>query len=156
MLMLLNRRANKREYFCPWPGKCDREMEPFGRKADLERHLKHIHGPRPDQFPCAYNPCINGRHLAGNAFTRKDHLRDHLRDFHQEDIGVAKGEKNARTKQEKEKWEKQQQKWLETRNIRPDSWFCAKCLVRISVARNGWHCTECNQPCEPEKMDRRI
>jgi len=94
------------------------------------------------------------RHL--NTFTRKDHLREHLREFHQEDIGAVKGEKNARTKQEKRKWEKEQKKWLDSRKISPDSWRCVKCLGKKTVARDGWTCTECNLSCETDKIERRM
>ncbi|MAD81506.1 MAG: hypothetical protein CL912_00950 [Deltaproteobacteria bacterium] len=99
---------------------------------------------------------MNHRHQAENAFIRKDHLRDHLREFHGEDIGAAKGEKNARTNEEKKKWQKAQEKWLASRKISPGSWCCAKCLVKMSVARDGWHCTECNLSCEPDRIERRM
>lgn len=150
---LTYRSSSKGEAHCPWPGKCERR-EPFGRQADLERHLKNVHGS-PDSFPCPHNPCLNNRHVVENAFTRKDHLRDHLRDFHQEDIGSAKGEKNARSTADKRKWAKEQEKWVASRKISASHWRCAKCLVRKSVAKHGWHCGECNQPCEPERVDRR-
>ncbi|KAK0108270.1 hypothetical protein ONS95_003088 [Cadophora gregata] len=150
--------SQKGEAHCPWPGKCDRRGEPFGRQADLERHLKNVHGSpaRRDKYCCPYNPCLNGRHLKKNSFTRKDHLRDHVRDFHQEDIGAAKGEKNARTKEEKRQWQKEQEKWIASRKITATHWTCAKCVVRMSVEEHGWHCMECNQACEQERMEMRL
>ncbi|PVH85262.1 hypothetical protein DL98DRAFT_55152 [Cadophora sp. DSE1049] len=150
--------SQKGEAHCHWPGKCNRQGEPFSRPADLERHLKNVHGPRDlrDKHCCPYNPCLNGRHLKKNSFTRKDHLRDHVRDFHQEDIGAAKGEKTARTKEEKRQWQKEQEKWIASRKITPTHWTCTKCVVRMIVAEHGWHCTECNQPCEPERIDMRL
>lgn len=150
--------SQKGEAHCHWPGKCSRQGEPFSRPADLERHLKNVHGPleRRDKFCCPYNPCLNDRHLKKNSFTRKDHLRDHVRDFHQEDIGAAKGEKNARTKEEKRQWQKEQEKWIASRKISPTQWTCAKCVVRMNVAEHGWHCRECNQQCEQERIEMRM
>ncbi|KAH9219651.1 hypothetical protein DL95DRAFT_55528 [Leptodontidium sp. 2 PMI_412] len=132
---------------CPWPGECNRNGVPFTRPADGDRHLKHVHGPPEDRdkFPCSYCPCLSGRHQ--EPFTRKDHYRDHLRDFHQEDIGAAKGEKGARTDKQKRDWARQQKKWLNSRKIGlylgtfqtmalpPDNPQCQVC--------EPWHCGNC-------------
>lgn len=139
------------------PGSCERRNTkgPFGRPADLERHLRNVHAD-PDQklkFPCDYEKCSNGRH--SEPFTRKDHYRDHLRDFHKEDIGAFKGEKAAKTSAEKKKWAKEQSKWLSERNIYREHWRCARCLVKKIVAKDGWECKGCRIPCEQERIDAR-
>ncbi|KAH7350781.1 hypothetical protein BKA65DRAFT_396995 [Rhexocercosporidium sp. MPI-PUGE-AT-0058] len=141
---------------CPWPGECVRNGEPFTRPADCARHMKNVHGPLEgrDQFPCSYDPCLNGRHL--EPFTRKDHYRDHLRDYHQEDIGAAKGEKAARTEKERRDWAKEQKKWLASRNISPRHWRCAKCLAKKWVVKHGWVCEGCNLQCEQDRIDARL
>ncbi|KAL5321925.1 hypothetical protein ACEPPN_009889 [Leptodophora sp. 'Broadleaf-Isolate-01'] len=141
---------------CPWPGECNRNGEPFTRPADCDRHLKHVHGPPEDRdkFPCSYCPCLSGRHQ--EPFTRKDHYRDHLRDFHQEDIGAAKGEKGARTDKQKRDWARQQKKWLDSRKISANHWRCPKCLEKTWVAKHGWVCVGCNLQCEQERIDARL
>ncbi|KAH7395493.1 hypothetical protein BKA64DRAFT_673900 [Cadophora sp. MPI-SDFR-AT-0126] len=152
------KRTKGRSFTCFWPGKCSRKVEPFIRRADLERHLNNVHGQRTlwDHFCCPYNPCPNDRHLKKFAFTRKDHLRDHVRDFHQEDIGSAKGERNARTKEERRQWQKKQEYWVASRKISADWWTCAKCVVRQYVERDGWTCTFCNTPCETQRKEARL
>ncbi|PVH77503.1 hypothetical protein DL98DRAFT_267087 [Cadophora sp. DSE1049] len=144
----------KKTQFCCWPGKCARKENSFSRPADLGRHYKIVHGPGSDKFSCPYTTCPT--HRDEDPFTRKDHLRDHLRDYHSEDIGAAKGEKNARTKEEKRQLEKKQEKWIASRKINPSWWTCAKCLARQYVERDGWTCTSCNMPCEIQRKEARL
>jgi len=51
----------------------------FTRKADLERHIKTIHYPSPPQFDCPKKGCSR---TGEDGFTREDHLKEHLRNYH--------------------------------------------------------------------------
>ncbi|EKD13704.1 hypothetical protein MBM_07905 [Drepanopeziza brunnea f. sp. 'multigermtubi' MB_m1] len=74
----------------------------------------------------------SGRH--SEPFRRKDY-RDHLRDFHKEDIGACRGENSAKT-------EKERLKCLRY----------AKCLVNKLFKYDGCECPNCKKTCEPEKI----
>ena len=63
---------------------------------------------QPVQFICDRRFC--GR-TADKPFGRKDHYRDHLRDYHKEDIGSARVPKNCANPEEVRKM------WLEGRVI---------------------------------------
>lgn len=100
-----------------------------------------------DYFPCDFKKC----NRSTDPFTRKDHLRDHFRVYHMEDIGCAKGRKNM----DPARWNKVQESWLEKRWIDPQWWRCSKCLARISCKENAWECPSCKIPCETERKERR-
>ena len=139
----------KGEFPCLYPWGCSGKQTIFSRPADLERHYKNVHAP-PDEkdcFPCDYSKCER----ATSAFTRKDHYRDHLRDFHKEDIGSAKGEK----KMDRKQWLTAQKIWLAERKISSKYWRCAKCLVKHSITY-GWDCERCKTTCEQERQDARM
>ncbi|PHH81067.1 hypothetical protein CDD80_3349 [Ophiocordyceps camponoti-rufipedis] len=92
---------------CLHPG-CDAQ---FKRRADLQRHYRHRHTPDSvkESFSCDYPRCSRYR----DPFYRLDHFRDHLRDFHKEDI---------------------EKRGSETNNARPVSgswWRCRRCLKRV-------------------------
>ncbi|KAF7861507.1 hypothetical protein EAF04_008070 [Stromatinia cepivora] len=134
-------------YPCQFPTGCPGKQ--FRRPADLERHYRHIHGDADQRlsFPCDYKPCSRSK----GAFTRKDHYRDHLKDFHKEDIGTAKKPKNAKDPT----IQALQQAWLEERQIDPRWWRCRRCLQRVYVETNGYKCTTCNEECEKERIEAR-
>lgn len=160
--------VKKNEHPCLYPGECDRQeqpakkgqpgrkAQPFGRPADLERHLKNVHAPsdQQDSFRCDYKKCSSDRHT--KPFTRKDHYRDHLKDFHKEDIGACKGEKAAKTEEERRQWEQDQARWLEERQIDASHWRCARCLVKKHVRTDNWECMRCKLPCEEERINARL
>lgn len=83
------------------------------------------------------------------SFSRKDHYRDHLKEYHKEDLGCAKKSKTGR--------QKSQESWLRERNISEKWWRCAKCLTRVYIKDDGWRCPtkSCSQPCEPERRKAR-
>jgi hypothetical protein len=85
-------------------------------------------------------------------FSRKDHYRDHLRDFHKEDIGSTKGEK----KMDEKKRVAAQKTWRAERQISAKHWRCAKCLVKYYVTYNGWDCEPCKISCEHERKEARM
>ena len=141
------RSYEKSQFPCQYPGVCNGKQSVFSRPADLERHYKNVHASNKDEFPCDYPKCPR----AQDPFTRKDHYRDHLRDFHKEDIGAAKGEKSSR-REDKHKWQKAQRIWLSERNISHRHWRCAKCLVKNYVAHQTWECSSCKIPCEEDRV----
>lgn len=144
----------KNQFPCQYPGGCNGKTNVFGRPADLERHYKNVHASEKDSFPCDYRKCA--RKL--EPFTRKDHYRDHLRDYHKEHIGAAKGEKSSREKNS-QKWLKDQRKWLDERIIDPRNWRCARCLVRnpiTSYAQQPWECSNCKNTCEEDCLKERL
>ena len=140
-----------------FPATClNKKHEPskFKRPADLGRHYDNVHkalaeGPK-EEYPCTYSKCSL---RPQGPFTRKDHYRDHLRDYHKEDIG--KKQKDPGTKDEKEH-QLARQEWALTRLIDPRHWSCAKCLIRIYVKAHGWTCSKCNEPCEQERIEARL
>ncbi|PQE05760.1 egg shell protein [Rutstroemia sp. NJR-2017a BVV2] len=135
-------------YPCQFPVRCPGKR--FGRPADLERHYRQVHADadQKSSFPCDYPPCT--RHT--DPFTRKDHYRDHLKDFHKEDMGSAKQGKNAR---DTRKWQEAQQAWLEERRMDLRWWRCKKCLLRVYVKTDGYRCGTCNEDCAVERVEAR-
>ncbi|ETR98158.1 hypothetical protein M419DRAFT_89548 [Trichoderma reesei RUT C-30] len=121
---------------CLHPG-CD--AKPFKRRADLDRHYKHKHAPssQKDSYHCDYARCGRRR----DPFHRRDHFRDHLRDFHKEDIekrGVAAKED-----------------WFEGRNASHTWWRCTKCLKRVYISRQGYECPTCKTSLQAKRKEIR-
>ena len=123
----------------------------FTTLAGLERHYRHVHNSNDKFFHCDYAKCSRAK----EPFTRKDHYRDHLRDYHKEDLGAAKGEKMAKSAEQKKKWQAAQQVWKKERVIWPNQWRCAKCLRKIYVQLEGWNCTVCKLECEQDRQRSR-
>ncbi|KIV96918.1 hypothetical protein PV10_00731 [Exophiala mesophila] len=71
------------ETYCTFEGCVDDFGRPkkFSRKADVVRHYKSQH--RPTFVSCPRKNCIR---KGDRGFTRIDHLTEHLRGFHMEDI----------------------------------------------------------------------
>ncbi|KAG9255745.1 uncharacterized protein F5Z01DRAFT_673040 [Emericellopsis atlantica] len=105
---------------------CPRQTpKAFKRRADLSRHITHMHSVPTQNYPCDYSRCSRRQ----DPFHRRDHYRDHLREFHREDIekrGVDEGEA-----------------WYQGRNVVKAWWRCGRCLCRVSVGRSGFECHEC-------------
>ena len=104
----------------------------------------HACDDQKQRFPCDYIKCPRSTDF----FTRKDHYRDHLKDYHKEDIGSAKKTKNLSDKE----WRRTERRWREERQITPNWWRCVKCLLRV---KDSWSCPECKQPCEPKRITAR-
>lgn len=119
-------------YHCTYPA-CETKGGPpkFTRAADLERHYVHFHGGH--QFPCAYKKCARST----KPFSRKDHYRDHLRDYHKEDVGTSK----------KTYADLPLTDYMGKFQINPKYWRCTKCLVNVHVANHGWQCPDCGCEC---------
>ncbi|KAM3075086.1 hypothetical protein ACMFMG_007456 [Clarireedia jacksonii] len=140
--------VSKGVYPCQFPARCSGKR--FGRPADLERHYRQVHADadQKSSFPCDYSVCV--RHT--DPFTRKDHYRDHLKEFHKEDIGSAKQGKNAK---DAKKWQEAQQAWLEERRMDLRWWRCKKCLKRVYVKTDDYRCKTCNEDCAAERIEVR-
>lgn len=79
--LLLDRQWTRHK--CPHSG-CSQQ---FNRAADLERHKSLVHSA--DKMPswiCDFRPSPRN----GTPFHRKDHFRDHLRDFHKGDTSTQR------------------------------------------------------------------
>ncbi|KAF2399598.1 hypothetical protein EJ06DRAFT_557391 [Trichodelitschia bisporula] len=75
--MSVTSRSSKKPHCC---AACNAE---FARKADLTRHFECTHDENSKRFDCTMPRCSRkGR----EGFTRKDHLTEHLRNYHQQDI----------------------------------------------------------------------
>jgi len=124
-----------KKYQCLYP-MCTQPA--FGRSADLERHLTKLHFPeaQKETYNCDYKKC---QRSASTAFTRRDHFRDHLREFHKEDI-LKRG-----------RGSRDQTEWLWERQVDARWWRCGKCLSRIKLNSDGWECPVCRQMCEPDR-----
>lgn len=144
-----HRHNDKKTFPCMFPGGCKKKDNACKRPADLVRHYKNVHASldQKDLFLCDYEKC--GR--SEGPFTRKDHYRDHLKDYHREDLGCAKGQK----KLSRDIWNAAQEQWLSERVIYPGYWRCSRCLDRIYVAIGGWECPRCKTTCEVERIDAR-
>jgi hypothetical protein len=105
---------------------------------DLAVHYKKAHPPliESETFPCDYDNCRR----VEDYFTRKDAYRDHLREYHLEDI--PKRFKNP----------KREQEWLANRVVSFRWWRCAQCLTRMWIDHYGWVCRQCKQTCDPERI----
>ncbi|KAF2008063.1 hypothetical protein P154DRAFT_15071 [Amniculicola lignicola CBS 123094] len=65
----------------------------FTRLADLQRHQSTVHGIGTPEFPCTQPRCSR---VGDKGFTRKDHLVEHLRNFHHLNIPKRQpGERSA-------------------------------------------------------------
>ncbi|QUC23301.1 uncharacterized protein UV8b_07542 [Ustilaginoidea virens] len=121
---------------CLYPG-CN--VKPFKRRADLDRHYKHRHAADSQKasFSCDYPRCSRRR----EPFHRLDHFRDHLREYHKEDIEKRGGRVN--------------EEWLEGRRVSSSWWRCSKCLKRIYVEQSGYDCPHCKSTCQAKRKEAR-
>lgn len=110
----------------------------FKRPVDLKRHAD-IHKPQSHRqlYPCDYRVC----QWDDKSF-RKDHLRDHLRDFHHEDLLKPRSKRK-----ESDEW------WAESK-MEPDWWRCSRCLQRSRTIET-WNCEHCEWSCEPDRIAHR-
>lgn len=134
----------KSEYPCQFPGRCGKS---FTRPVDLERHYMNVHASRDpkDLLTCDYSRCYR----AEEAFTRKDHLRDHYRDYHKEDIGGSKATRKSKDPgQALEDW------WAE-RIVKSSWWRCPKDLKRVRVEVDGFECPDCKTACDQDRVKAR-
>lgn len=108
---------------------------------DREELLVHEESDAPENYSCDYN-CPK----QGQAFNRIEHLRDHVRDFHLEDIP-----RNRKIGKESKRIQ-----WYNTRVVDKDWWRCKACMRRVQNSMRGWQCPNCRQPCEQDRVDHRV
>lgn len=110
---------------------------PFKRPFDLERHFNTVHGQgKANHFFCDYQKCPHK-----DPFDRKDHCREHYREYHREDL-LKSTQKDAA-------------KWLKDRNIVLSWWRCSRCFNRNQTDQ-GWTCgADCSQICEKGRVEAR-
>ncbi len=121
--------SEKKPYQCLFP-QC---LKSFDRSADLDRHQKQVHlsnGVKA-KYGCDYRRCPR----KNDHFHRKDHFRDHLRDYHKEDLFKRGGGST--------------EAWLKERNIAKMWWRCSHCLMRVDKSR--WECPGCKYSCEQDR-----
>ncbi|KFY77232.1 hypothetical protein V499_03326 [Pseudogymnoascus sp. VKM F-103] len=111
--------------------------KPVKRPFDLERHFTTVHGKgNSERQFCDYSKCKHKE-----AFDRKDHCREHYREYHREDL-VKKTHRDV-------------VQWLQDRNVVMGWWRCSKCLKR-NQTEAGWKCGgKCNQMCERSRITAR-
>jgi hypothetical protein len=100
---------------------------PFWWLAGVDRHCDIYHTPETarETFPGNYAKCTRN----AKPFTRRDHYRDHLCEYHKENIE----KRNCKVDDE----------WLKNRNTTKSLWRCQRCLKRISVKTYGSECPNC-------------
>jgi hypothetical protein len=98
--------AKQQMHFCEVSG-CARKKG-FGTNCDLQRHKRSCH-EQSIIFHCDYRRCERSK----KPFTRKDHYREHLRDFHQEALGKVKQNESKE-------------------RVDPTWWRCVICLTKNS------------------------
>ncbi|KAF2267145.1 hypothetical protein CC78DRAFT_91801 [Lojkania enalia] len=84
-------RTPSRTWTCDYPN-CTSTAN-FTRLADLQRHQSTVHASGPPGYPCYVPRCSR---VGDKGFTRRDHLVEHLRNFHHLNIDKRKqGERTA-------------------------------------------------------------
>jgi len=95
----------------------------------------------PEGYYCDYN-CPK----QGQPFKRVEHLRDHYRDFHLEDIP-----RNRKFGNESKRID-----WYNTRLINVDWWRCKPCMEKAYNSSYGWKCPSCGNHCEHDRVNHRV
>ncbi|PGG97331.1 hypothetical protein AJ80_09719 [Polytolypa hystricis UAMH7299] len=65
----------------------------FSRSADLNRHYTTVHFPDPTRLDCPKPRCTR---KGNEGFTRQDHLNEHLRQYHGDNIPKRTSSKSSR------------------------------------------------------------
>ncbi|KAL1861779.1 hypothetical protein VTK73DRAFT_6912 [Phialemonium thermophilum] len=164
------------QFACIFPG-CSAK-KPFGRVADLDRHMKFIHFKETAQaIFCDYPKCDRKE----KPFHRLDHLREHLRDVHKEDLFKRGQPLPTQLGSTADGYEQDEaddhdgggggggapspaavwREWREWWKIRApkavwDAWWrCKECLTRVSIEADGYACPKCKSRCEMERQAMR-
>ncbi|KAL1902934.1 hypothetical protein Sste5346_000846 [Sporothrix stenoceras] len=167
--------SSKNKFVCTRPD-CNGPV--FTRMADLERHIRHIHtdADKKERFLCDYNSCSR----SATPFHRKDHYREHLREYHLEDLLKRGSNANHHTaassssagasgpdslspstaasstadlKRNKKLLQETQLQNCKTEN---EWWRCARCLQRVDIAGRGWTCPGCKGSIEEPRKSIRM
>jgi hypothetical protein len=133
----------------------DCNAQPFSRHYDLERHFGLIHRDKPGQKNCDYSKCPNTTRF------RKDHCREHYREYHNEDLlkrskpsteKDRKGKDKKNSKRSQDKPETVEEFLATHRHMDLSWWRCSKCVARVKVNTDEYTCPRCNLPCEPKRV----
>ncbi|KAL2886684.1 hypothetical protein HOO65_060514 [Ceratocystis lukuohia] len=121
---------------------CNQRM--FKRKADLQRHIHHIHLPADQKktFLCDYRRC--NRAKTESPFHRRDHLRDHYRDYHKDEVVKQGFLPAAAQRRMSAAVGSSCPSPLDLAGLvdtRRDWWRCAKCLCRLKNKQEN--CQNC-------------
>lgn len=158
------RKSGREGYPCHFPG-CT-TPKPFKRSADLQRHYQQLHAP-PDpsrKFRCDYPRCTRATDPLG----RKDHYRDHLRDYHGEDMTKRGNDSRGNGESFRTGFVEISRKeggvgggvsggrggTGRKYNVSEKWWRCSRCLERKLVSE-GWYCGRCKLQCEQERITNR-
>ncbi len=169
----VSRSGSKKAYTC-LAEKCS--QKPFSRSADLDRHYKQVHlgDAEKEHYLCDYAKCRR----SGDSFHRKDHYRDHLREYHKEDLlkrgggvgnsggsngsgsggsgsGGGGGGGGGSSSRGRGTGGSDSGSWLDERAVSRRWCRCTRCLIRIAVNSTGWECPSCKTQCEPDRRQRR-
>jgi len=131
------------------------KAKPFTRHYDLERHFATLHQgdkERGDKSPvyCDYPKCP---HKEG---FRKDHCREHYREYHAEDLIKRSQPKHTKPKRGHKKPETIEEFIApRLRNLDLSWWRCSKCVQRVKVNDHGYTCPGCHGACEPQRVESR-
>ncbi|KAF3760837.1 hypothetical protein M406DRAFT_353568 [Cryphonectria parasitica EP155] len=129
------------------------EAEPFSRHADLVRHYRHVHAPKSQlkQYYCDYKSCRRSKTRQSPSardedqvipFTRKDHYKAHLRDFHLE----ALPKRSA----------KDDPDWATEKQLKRTWWRCVRCLKRNWLLEGSpKYVCNCGTELDPEIQNER-
>lgn len=145
-MMLSVQTSTPAEWGCLHPG-C--KQKPFKRHADLERHIKHVHQTSSDEHYCDYRKCPRSKlsptkeddSTIPHPFSRRDHLKAHLREYHMEPLLKRNGKENS--------------SFFDDRIFNPTWWRCSKCLDKNHVSRVGYKCSNCAQSLEASVVEQR-
>lgn len=133
------------DYCCLAPA-CN--AKPFRRNADLDRHYKHRHteASKKATFYCDYRKCNRRR----EPFHRLDHFRDHLRQYHKEEITkrsnvVSGGDGGYVNCVSHSGGGQPGQEW----------WRCPRCLCKYARGTTGKVMECCQADCQQQRKDAR-
>ncbi|KAH6842575.1 hypothetical protein B0I37DRAFT_417744 [Chaetomium sp. MPI-CAGE-AT-0009] len=130
--------SEKGKFKCPYRG-CKNVAS---RQADSDRHYRIVHlaDDQKKRYLCDYKRC--SRHTT--PFYRQDHFRDHLREYHKEDL-LRRGSKGD-------------EEWWSCRNpqaLNCGWWRCSRCLIKVGFNKHGFACPKCKTRCEKERQQYR-
>ena len=129
----------------------DCTSKPFLRHYDLERHFVTVHKKKTEELYCDYERCPHKESF------RKDHCREHYREYHIEDL-IKRGKPKPKSSKVKRNQKKPEtlDEFLAARinNINLSWWRCSKCMQRGKVSADGYVCPnpDCKAACEPERV----
>jgi hypothetical protein len=103
--------------------------------------VAHRENVEKESYSCDYR-CPK----QGQSFYRIEHLRDHLRDYHLEDIP-----RNRKFGDESKRID-----WYNSREVHKDWWRCKACLEKVHSSQYGWRCPTCRLPCEQDRVNHRM